>query len=269
MRIALISLDQRWHDKDANFAGCDSLVMEARVHQCELVVFPEMTLTGYSLDVDTITEEVVGSLTVARFGELARRAGVGIVFGACLRDASTGRPRNQLCLAQADGTSRPVYAKVHPFSFAGEDRVLEPGDCFGVVHLGALTLGASICYDLRFPEMYAAMAPHCNAAVVIASWPAARVAHWRILLVARAIENQFYMLGVNRIGSDGNGLRYEKSTLAVSPAGDVLAPIVRGAQMDIYDVDPALVDRYRRDFPTVRDKRRSLYEQFLTEQADT
>jgi len=89
------------------------------------------------------------------------------------------------------------------------------------------------------------------------------VAHWRALLVARAIENQFYMLGVNRIGIDGNGLAYEKSTLAVTPDGTLLEPIVAGEELDIYDIDPQEAARYRAEFPTARDKRYTLYREFF------
>jgi predicted amidohydrolase len=263
MRLALVSLKQYWQDKDANFSRCADFAREARVHRCELIVFPEMTLTGYSLDVNNIGEPEVGSPTLMRFGELARDVGLSIIFGACLFDSTTRCPRNQLCLARADGTSQAIYAKVHPFSFAGEDEVLEAGGRLGTISVGALKLGASVCYDLRFPELYAAMAPACNAAIAIANWPTRRVAHWRALLVARAIENQFFMLGVNRIGIDGNQLAYEKSTMAVAPDGTLLEPIVADEEMDIYDIDPEEVTRYRAEFPTVRDKRYSLYCELL------
>lgn len=263
MRVALVSLNQCWQDKDVNYLRCADFARAASSHDCELVIFPEMTLTGYSLAMDNAAEPELGSTTLARFGELARDARLAIVFGACLFDPVTHRPRNQLCLAHADGTCQAIYAKIHPFSFAGEDKVLEAGGRLGIVSVGALKLGASICYDLRFPELYAAMAPLCNAAIAIANWPARRVAHWRSLLVARAIENQFFMLGVNRIGIDGNQLAYEKSTMAVAPDGALIEPLVAGEEMDIYDIDPEEAARYRAEFPTVRDKRYTLYCELL------
>lgn len=263
MRIALVSLDQYWQDKDANFSRCTDFAYAAHSHNCELVIFPEMTLTGYSLAMDAIAEPEIGSGTLGRFGQLARDAGLSILFGACLLDPVTRRPRNQMCLAHPDGTSQAIYAKIHPFSFAGEDEVLEAGDQLGTVSVGALRVGASICYDLRFPELYAAMAPTCNIAIVIANWPARRAAHWRSLLVARAIENQLFMLGVNRVGIDGNQLAYEKSTMAVAPDGALLEPVVAGNEIDIYDIDPEEAARYRAEFPTVRDKRYTLYCKFL------
>ncbi|MDO8463831.1 MAG: nitrilase-related carbon-nitrogen hydrolase [Gallionella sp.] len=262
MRVALISLDQRWEDKDANFERCMNFSQEARVHGCDLIVFPEMTLTGYTLNMGRVSEPEATALTLRRFGKLAEETGLSIVFGACLLNPASERPRNQFCLARPDGTSRAIYAKMHPFSFAGEHNVLDAGNRLGSASVGTLKLGASICYDLRFPELYAAMAPSCNAAIVIANWPSKRVAHWRTLLAARAIENQFYMLGVNRTGVDGNGLIYEKSTLALAPDGNILKPVLAGQELDIYDFDPAETARYRDEFPTLRDKRYSLYREF-------
>lgn len=263
MRIALISLDQRWLDKDANLARCATLVGEASDHGCELVVFPEMTLTGYCLDMKVVAEPEQESLTLSRFGALAKNTGLSIVFGASLIGHSIRVPGNQLCLARPEGTSSSIYAKIHPFTFAGEDKALQAGSQLMIAKVGRLQFGASVCYDLRFPELYSAMAPTCNAAIVIANWPAKRVDHWRALLVARAIENQFYMFGVNRIGVDGNGLVYEKSTLVVSPDGLLVEPKVRGKELDVFDIDLEDVTRYRADFPTVRDKRYPLYRKFF------
>lgn len=93
-------------------------------------------------------------------------------------------------------------------------------------------------------------------------WPATRVAHWRALLVARAIKNQFYMLGVNPTGVDGSGLGYEPSTLAVAPDGMVLNPAIAGKEISIYDLDPSEAVRQRAAFPIVRDKRYALYSEF-------
>lgn len=267
MRLAVVSLDQRWLDKETNFLRCAEFVRAAAGQGCELVVFPEMTLTGYSLDTKAIVEPADESPTLKRFGELARDMAVDVIFGVCLLDPASGRPRNTLCLAHRNGSATALYAKIHPFSFAGEEKVLEAGSALGMTDVAGLRLGCSICYDLRFPEMYSALAPRSNAVVNIANWPARRVAHWRTLLVARAIENQLFVFGVNRIGMDGNGLQYEKSSIVVAPDGTVLDPAIPGAELDIYDIDSSETDRYRAGFPTVRDKRYSLYRDFFGDQA--
>jgi len=96
--------------------------------------------------------------------------------------------------------------------------------------------------------------------VNIANWPVRRIAHWRALLVARAIENQLFVFGVNRIGTDGNGLQYEESSMAIAPDGTVLKPVFTDTEIAIYAIDLTEAERYREAFPTVRDKRYELYQ---------
>ena len=264
MRIALVSLDQLWLDKESNFARCSELVRAAVGKGCSLVIFPEMTLTGYSLDMKAVAESTEHSLSLRQFGQLAHDAEVGIIFGACLLDSDSGNPQNTLCLASREGEVNILYAKTHLFSFAGEDVALQAGNILGLTSVGDLRLGCSICYDLRFPELFSVMAPNCNAVVNIANWPVRRIAHWRALLVARAIENQLFVFGVNRIGTDGNGLQYEESSMAVAPDGTALKPVFTDTEIAIYDIDQTETEQYREAFPTVRDKRyefyRNLYE---------
>lgn len=259
MRLSLVSLDQQWQAKETNLERCSDFIKEAKEKGSQLIIFPEMTLTGYSLEVSLIAEEENESRTLKQFGKLALESEIFIIFGACLLDASTRKPRNVFCLARPDGTSEVVYAKVHPFSFVGEDRVLEAGNKLGISTIDCITVGAAVCYDLRFPELYAAMAPRVNAIVTIANWPLQRVQHWKSLLIARAIENQCFMLGVNRTGQDGNGLTYEKSSMAVNPDGIVLEPIWQSKYLDLYEIDPEEVRNFRAIFPTISDKRYSLY----------
>ena len=260
MRIALISLNQHWQNRSANFERCEDLIGKAAGKGCELAIFPEMTLTGYSLDVSIVAESVDTSESLSWFGQLSRKFGVHLIFGACLLNRATRQPQNVLCHADPSRDATPIYAKIHPFSFAGEDRILGAGDALGFVELPGIRLGATICYDLRFPELYAAMASRCEGAICIANWPARRKAHWHTLLVARAIENQMFLFGVNRIGTDGNGLEYEKSSMVVTPSGEVMKPIFESLELDLYEINPDETLRYRNEFPTLRDKRHLVYE---------
>jgi len=262
MRVALVSLDQFWLDKENNFTRCVKFVHKAAEDGCELVFFPEMTLTGFSLDALSIVETPNNAMTFEWFGELSSASRVSVIFGACLIDQQTSNPRNVLCLAQQDGTVQSLYAKIHPFNFVGEDKVYDAGNSLEIVNVGALRLGCSICYDLRFPELYSIMSKSCNAVVNIANWPASRLEHWKSLLVARAIENQLFVIGVNRTGLDGNGLQYKKSSMVVSPDGKVLEPLYSEGEFDIYEVDPVEVTDYREAFPVVSDKRYELYAGF-------
>jgi predicted amidohydrolase len=222
-----------------------------------------MTLTGYTMAVGEVAEPENDSPTLRQFGQLAAEIDLTIAFGACLAPAVPGKSGNKLCVALPDGSARALYAKVHPFTFAGEHAVIEGGNQLAYLDAAGLRMGLSICYDLRFPELYAAMAPNCAAMLAIANWPARRVAHWRALLVARAIENQFYAIGVNRTGTDGTGLKYEKSSMVVTPDGSVLAPETASAELDIYSLDAGVVAQCRGSFPTLMDKRNDIYRKFF------
>ena len=125
------------------------------------------------------------------------------------------------------------------------------------------TIGLTICYDLRFPELYQSLSRQCNVLLTIANWPAKRVADWRLLLHARALENQCYMIGVNRTGVDGKGLEYEKSSSAIDPMGKDVEPTQKSDIIDVYDIDKSVVSSYRDSFPVKKDRRVELYKEIL------
>jgi omega-amidase len=223
------------------------------------VIFPELTLTGYSLNLDITAEDVNHSDTMAAFARLASEFSLDIVFGCCLQYGSDLRAQNVLCHSQSKNDTKAIYAKLHPFSFAGEQNFIESGDHLGFVELPTTRLGASICYDLRFPVPYALMASKCSGVICIANWPERRIYHWQALLVARAIENQMFMIGVNRIGIDGNGLVYVKTSLVVAPNGEIVPPVSSSEEFDIYDIDETKTAQYRMEFPTLKDGNFNLY----------
>jgi predicted amidohydrolase len=257
MNVALISLDQVWEDRAANLARCRELTVRAVALGAELVVFPELTLTGFTMDATSFAEPPDASETIAAFAALAREAGVHIAFGVVLEGAS--RPRNTLVVVDRAGRELGRYAKVHPFTYAGEADHYEGGEALVVVEVNDVAYGLSICYDLRFPELYAALAPACDALLVIANWPAPRIAHWETLLRARAIEGQCFVAGVNRTGSDGNGNDYPRSSRAYGPAGTVVLPQRTEDVIDVVGIDAAEVRAYRAAFPVLRDRRRDVY----------
>jgi len=263
MRIALVSLDQKWLDKDANFVQCEPYTRQAAEAECRLIVFPEMTLTGFAPEVKEIVESVDDSATLNRFAELARSHSIYIVFGACLRDDRAAKPYNTLCVATPDGECELLYRKVHLFTYAGEEHYLSAGDQLSTLAIDGVSFGLSICYDLRFPELFSAMTARSDVLLLIANWPSKRGSHWHALLRARAIENQSVMIGVNRIGTDGNGLEYVKSSVIISPEGEPIEAADYRQEMDIYEVDLKESHSYRRNFPTVRDKRYALYREMF------
>jgi omega-amidase len=251
MNVVCIQFDIAWEDKPANFAAVRGLLAQTSVPPGALVVLPEMFATGFSMNVAAIAEGP-DRPTEAFLAETASTLGAFVLGGVVTR-ADDGRGLNQALLVGADGRAIGRYTKMHPFSFAGEDRHYAGGDHPLAVALADTRLAPFICYDLRFPEVFrTAAAGGAEVLAVIASWPAGRQEHWRTLLQARAIENQAWVVGVNRVGSDPNAA-YAGGSLVVDPWGTVVAdagpgPCAMAANMDL----PAL-RRYRQEFPVLRD----------------
>ena len=254
MKVALASLDQIWGDKEGNFQACIEIARQAKNLGADLLVFPEMTLTGFYLDPALLGESKTNSETLRKFGELSGSYKLTVIFGACLFDDADGLARNYLCVAEPNGTSDAIYAKIHTFSHAGEDRVIANGLKTRSFDVSGVKFGASVCYDLRFPSLYTSLSEGCVGSVVIANWPDSRREHWFTLLKARAIENKMFMIGVNRIGSDGNGIVYSKMSCIINPYGEFETPIFRDGAIDFFEVDPKMVEQYRQAFPTLNDR---------------
>ncbi|MFN8423575.1 MAG: nitrilase-related carbon-nitrogen hydrolase [Anaerolineae bacterium] len=182
-----------------------------------------------------------------------------------------GRPRNAASLIDPRGDEALRYHKIHPFTFGGEDAHYDGGDALPTADVDGVRVTPLICYDLRFPEPFRAAADRTDLFVVIASWPATRAAHWSALLAARAIENQAYVLGVNRVG-EGGGLAYGGGSVLHDPWGGVVASAGGGDGTAIGDaarggngrlvvgaVDAAVVADARARFSALADRRGDVY----------
>jgi omega-amidase len=260
MKVALISLDQEWEDKQANLEHCRVLAGRAATMGAEFLVFPEMTLTGFTMNAAQVAEPASDSATVRAFAALSRQLGVHVAFGVVLTGEK--KPRNCLVVVDPAGAEVANYAKIHPFSHVGEDAHFEGGDRLVAVAVGDLRVGLTVCYDLRFPELYTALAPGCDAILVVANWPGARIGHWHALLRARAIDGQCFVIAVNRTGRDRNDIEYPASSQVLDPRGEGVDAAVTDGCITLYDVRRGLVEDYRQAFPTLRDRRPSLYVHF-------
>jgi len=261
VKVALASLDQKWEDKAHNLERCRALAGRAAQLGAELVIFPEMTLTGFTMNVAVSAEDPERSESIAAFGDLARRHQLWVISGVVLGGAE--KAANTLVAFSPDGAERARYVKIHPFSLAGEDACFRGGSEVATLKVADLCLGLSICYDLRFPELYSALAETSDVLVNIANWPKARIAHWRILLRARAIENQAFAIGVNRTGVDGAGLEYEPSSVVVSPDGNFLTPVSSEGELEIFELRRQDLVDYRARFSTRQDRLPELYRQLI------
>ena len=252
MRIAAVQHDIVWEDRAANHARLADHVTRAVGAGAELVLLTETFSTGFSMT-EGIGEPEGGS-SATWLAEQAGRHGVW-VGGTCAEVApGEALPYNSFVLAGPDGTMHR-YRKLHPFTYAGEHERYRAGAAPVTVQVGDLRVSLFVCYDLRFADEFWALAPGTDVYLVPANWPAARRLHWQTLLQARAIENQAYVVGVNRVGTSGDGTEHVGDSRVVSPLGELLATAAGAETILLADVDPAEVARVRRQFPFQADRR--------------
>ena len=248
MRVAAVQHDIVWEDRDA------TLEMLTRVLagvEADLIVLPEMFGVGFTMARE-VAEPPDGPTTQWLVSEAAARsAWVGGSIPVVL--AGADRPSNVFTLASPTGVVHR-YAKRQPFAFAGELDHYAPGRDRVTVDVDGVRTSLSVCYDLRFVDAYWPLAPDTDLYLVVASWPQARRHHWRTLLAARAIENQAYVVGVNRVGS-GGGLDYAGDSCIIDPLGEVLASAAGVETVLIADIDPAVVAKVRGELPFLADRR--------------
>jgi len=260
MKISLVSLDQIWQDKKANLDVCEKYIQKASEHKVDLIIFPEMTLTGFSNNTGLTSEDFENSETINCFSILAKKFHIAIVFGIVVRNIE--KSLNKSIFLDKSGKFLGDYSKIYPFSFAGEDRYFDAGSKLSVVDFEQTNFGLTICYDLRFPELYSALSKNSDIIINIANWPSKRVEHWETLLKARAIENQVFIIGVNRIGLDGNNLQYVESSNVFDANGDKVESRDIG-NMRIYDIDKKWTKNFRSYFNTINDRKLWLYKEVL------
>jgi predicted amidohydrolase len=216
------------------------------------VVLTEMFAVGFTPHTERVAEPAGGPTTVWLVEE-ARRHRVWVCGSVPIVPHGADRPFNRLVLAGPDGKVAS-YDKVHPFRYAGEDRRFGTGtDRVVTVDVEGARTTLTVCYDLRFADQYWDAAPATDLYVVVANWPASRRQHWRALLVARAVENQAYVVGVNRVGAGGKE-SYTGDSCIVDPWGEVLAQASGIETVLTADVDPAVVARVREEYPFMGDR---------------
>ena len=251
MKVALVSLNSAWEDKKTNLIAVENS-LKSICSNAEYVIFPEMTLTGFSVTNLDLAEDLENSDSIKCIQKLAKKYNFNIIFGLLI---SRGENiYNSSVAINKNGDIAGSYEKIHLFSFSGEDKLISSGN-------NTISLpwdggwGLSICFDLRFPDLYQKLSKHNLILLNIANWPKARFAHWKTLLSARAIENQSFMIGVNRTGIDGNGLEYEESSCIFSPTGVDLIPVMNFGLVKIFELSLEEAILYRSNFPIKNDRK--------------
>lgn len=252
MRVAAIQHDITWADRETNFAALEASVREAVEGGAGFVVLSEMFSTGFVVDRDDIGEPE-GGPSAGFLSRLASELGVWIC-GSCPEvGEGDSRPFNSLVVASPDSATHR-YRKIHPFTYGGEDRHFRAGNDFLTLDIDGVRVSFFVCYDLRFADEFWALARHTDMYVVPANWPVSRREHWMALLRARAIENQAYVIGCNRVG-EGGGLVYSGDSRVFDPFGETVAAADDGEITLIADVTAERVAEVRDRFRFLPDRR--------------
>ncbi len=251
IKAAAVQHDIVWEDPAANFERVSPLIAEAADQGSGLVVLSEMWSTGFSMESQRIAEAPDGPTTTFML-ERAARHDVWVAGSVPISRPGEGLPTNTLVMASPDGTSH-TYDKIHPFSMAGEHEHYSAGSGSTTVEIEGVRFTPFVCYDLRFADLFWESAADTDCYIVPANWPESRCWHWISLLRARAIENQAYVIGVNRVGVAGR-LTYSGDTRIIDPMGEETMARAGEEQIVYADIDPEMVLRTRRDFPFMVDR---------------
>jgi predicted amidohydrolase len=251
VKVAAVQHDIVWEDREATLARLAPRVAAAAGEGARLVVLAEMFAVGFSMRTDVVAEERDGP-TSSWLREQAASHGAWVCGSVPERAPGAALPSNVFVLAAPDGSVHR-YAKRKPFGFGGETDHYAAGDASLTVDVEGVRITPFVCYDLRFADLFWERAAGTDLYVVVASWPSPRRHHWRTLLAARAIENQAYVVGVNRVG-DGGGLSYGGDSCAVDPMGEVTMATPDVEDLLVADVDPEVVAATRARFPFLADR---------------
>lgn len=263
LRVALIQQDTVWQEPAANLARARAFVAQAARAGARVAVFPELFTLGFTMAPEPFAEPLPGPTTEA-VAALSREFGLYLVGSVV--EAHAPHPRNAAFVTAPDGTLVAAYRKLHPFSYGEEHQHYSAGDDCPLFELDGIPCGMQICYDLRFPEPFRALAAQGAEVVFVpANWPARRIAAWSTLLAARAIENQLAVCGVNRVGRDALGLDYPGCSALHDAFGAVIVAGEDQPGLVVGDLDLAALRAWRARFPALLDRRPEVYAALATQ----
>lgn len=248
MRIALLPYDIIWEDPPSNLKYLTAM-MQSADEKPDLWVLPEMFASGFSMNPEKFAEDMNGSSVRWMLEQASLRNAA--ITGTLAIETEPGRFVNRMLFVRPDGTMN-WYDKRHLFAYSGEDRTYEKGDRRVIIEYQGWRILLQICYDLRFP-VFSRNKEDYDLILYVANWPSPRAHHWKALLKARAIENQAYVVGVNRTGVDGNGLDYEGESQVYKFDGSKILDSERSSGYFFQDLSLSELRAYREKFPFLKD----------------
>ncbi len=248
MKIGLAQFAPEWENPQKSIHKIETL-LDKSDKDFDLLIFPELSLTGFTMNCERFADEIDG-IGTQLFMHISSMLGTNIFAGIIEQDVH----RFYNTLVHFDnGLIKARYRKIHPFSLGDEDKHFTSSHEIVVTEIDHIKFGLSICYDLRFPELYRLYAKEkVEVMVNIASWPVQRIEHWKALLKARAIENQCYMIGVNRVGEEPNH-KYNGCSAIFDPMGNSIFIAEDEENIFIRDIDLNFVKETRNKLPFLND----------------
>jgi omega-amidase len=257
LSITTIQSDLHWEGKEANLNMFEEKILQIK-EKTNIVVLPEMFTTGFSMRPDLLAENMDGQ-SVRWMKKIANKKGIVLVGSLIIQEEENYF--NRLIWMLPNGEFG-YYDKRHCFSLAGEDEHYASGTKRLIASVGGWKINLCICYDLRFPVWTRQVihadpdkepAPEYDVLIYVANWPEKRSHAWKSLLTARAIENQSYVVGVNRVGNDGNGLAHSGNSMVVDPLGKILYEKENDEDINTSILDKSLLEDVRTNFPFWKD----------------
>lgn len=247
LSVTIIQTDLHWEDKEANIAMLDKKI-NAIEEKTELVILPEMFSTGFSMKPEMLAEDMNGD-TIRWMKKIA--AENKIILTGSMISKEDQNFYNRLIWMLPNG-EYGFYDKRHLFAYADENNYFSPGNKRLIASVKGWKINLLVCYDLRFP-VWARQAclptPEYDVLVFVANWPEKRSQAWKTLLQARAIENQCYVIGVNRVGEDGNGINYIGDSMIVDPLGEIQYCKTNDEDVFTYSLEREKLDEVRKRYP--------------------
>ncbi|MDA3807414.1 MAG: hypothetical protein PF440_05790 [Thiomicrorhabdus sp.] len=258
MKIASLQWSGVWEESSSNIDSLRSQLIDIigqgpQAQKIDIVVLPELFHTGFSMHPERFTS--AANELLSNLAKLAGEFGIYLMAGVAEAEVDEEAViyRNSGWVFTPSGQRSARYIKQMPFSYANEQAIYPPGNQPSLFELNGVTCSLFICYDLRFPELFRKVAGEAEVIFVIANWPESRQSHWETLLTARAIENQCFIVGVNRVGRDGNDLNDCGGSMVISPLGEVLSYGKANDEVIITDIETSQVQQVRTQFPFLQD----------------
>ncbi len=246
MKLALLQINNSWENEPANLKKAATLIRDAAHAGCDIAVLPEMFSTGFTMNLPAVSD---GQTVIAFLSEQVKRYDMNILAGVAMKKPGERRGTNNALFFDRAGRMSARYAKSRLFPLSEEPGVYRAGKKPVVFSIDEVRASVFVCYDLRFPELFRQVSREVQIIFVIANWPQSRMNHWEALLRARAIENHCFVVGVNRTGKDGNGIRYAGARLLLTRWATTIAQLDSRTKWAIVEIDPSMVATVRSRFP--------------------